>query len=155
MGVTGTGKTTVGKSLALRCDMTFLDADDHHATASVEKMRAGIPLQDSDRRPWLDRLNKLLRDAHEHNQSVVLACSALKQSYRERLSMGCDDVRYVLLTGTKELIHKRLAERSGHYMNPTLLGSQLGTLEMPDVCLSLDFVESPDVLVERIVTALK
>ncbi len=155
MGVTGVGKTTIGKLLAVRCGMTFLDADDHHPAANVEKMRAGFPLQDADRWPWLDRLNALLRDAQSGNESVVLACSALKQSYRERLSMGCDDVRYVLLSGEKELIRKRLASRSGHYMNPALLDSQLETLETPAACLALDIAASPGVLMERIVAALK
>jgi gluconokinase len=155
MGVTGVGKTTVGKLLAARLGMTFLDADDHHPAANVEKMRAGIPLQDADRWPWLDRLNTLLRDAQSGNQGVVLACSALKQSYRERLSMGCDDVRYVLLSGEKDVIRKRLAARSGHYMNPALLDSQLETLETPTDCVSLDIAVGPEVLVDRIIAAIK
>lgn len=151
MGVTGVGKTTVGKLLAARCAMIFYDADDHHPAANVEKMRAGIALQDSDRWPWLERLNGLLRDAQAQHQSVVLACSALKESYRERLSAGCDDVRYVLLTGESDLIRRRLASRKGHYMNPALLDSQLETLETPSECVLLDIADTPEVLAERIV----
>lgn len=155
MGVTGVGKSTVGKLLAARSGMTFYDADDHHPAANVAKMRAGIPLQDGDRWPWLDRLNGLLRDAQAHHQSVVLACSALKESYRKRLSAGCDDVRYVLLSGEKELIRERLTSRKGHYMNPALLDSQLETLETPTECVLLNIADTPEVLAERIAAAMQ
>ena len=155
MGITGVGKSTVGKLLAARCDMAFYDADDHHPAANVEKMRAGIPLQDGDRWPWLDRLNALLRVAQARHQSVVLACSALKESYRNRLTAGCGDVRYVLLTGAAQLIRERLAARKGHYMNPALLDSQLATLETPAVCLALDIADTPEVMAERILVALQ
>ena len=155
MGITGVGKSTVGELLAARCDMTFYDADDHHPAANVEKMRAGIPLQDGDRWPWLDRLNALLREAQARHQNVVLACSALKESYRDRLTAGCDDVRYVLLTGAAQLIRERLAARKGHYMNPALLDSQLATLETPAACLALDIADTPEVLAERILVALQ
>ena len=155
MGITGVGKSTVGKLLAARGDMTFYDADDHHPAANVEKMRAGIPLQDADRWPWLDRLNALLREAQARHQNVVLACSALKESYRDRLTAGGDDVRYVLLTGAAQLIRERLAARKGHYMNPALLDSQLATLETPAACLALDIADTPEVLAERILVALQ
>ena len=155
MGITGVGKSTVGKLLAARCDMAFYDADDHHPAANVEKMRAGIPLQDGDRWPWLDGLNALLREAQARHPNVVLACSALNESYRNRLTAGCDDVRYVLLTGAVELIRERLAARKGHYMNPALLDSQLATLETPATCLALDIVDTPEVLAERILVALQ
>lgn len=155
MGVTGVGKTTVGKLLAARCDMTFYDADDHHPAANVEKMRAGIPLQDKDRWPWLDRLNGLLRDAQAQHQSVVMACSARKKRYRERLSVGCNDVHYVLLTGEKELIRQRLAARKGHYMNPALLDSQLETLEMSAESVLVDIGDTPEVLTERIAATVQ
>ena len=145
----------MGELLAARCDMTFCDADDHHPAANVEKMRAGIPLQDVDRWPWLDRLNALLREAQARHQNVVLACSALKESYRDRLAAGCDDVRYVLLTGAAQLIRERLAARKGHYMNPALLDSQLATLETPTACLALDIADTPEVLAERILVALQ
>lgn len=154
IGVTGVGKTTLGKLLAARCGMIFYDGDDHHPPANVEKMRSGIPLQDSDRWPWLDQLNQLLRTAHTQHRSVVLACSALKKSYRERLSIGCDDVRFVLLSGEDQLIRQRLAGRKGHYMNPALLDSQIATLEATADCLLLDISDPPEALVERIVVAL-
>ena len=155
MGITGVGKSTVGKLLAARCDMAFYDADDHHPAANVEKMRAGIPLQDADRWPWLDRLNALLREAQARHQNVVLACSALKESYRDLLTAGCDDVRYVLLTGAAQLIRERLAARKGHYMNPALLDSQLATLETPATCIALDIADTPEVLAERILVVLQ
>ena len=154
MGVTGVGKSTMGKLLAARCGMVFYDADDHHPSANVEKMRSGIPLQDNDRWPWLDQLNQLLQQAQTQQRSVVLACSALKSSYRERLRIGCDDVRFVLLKGDAQLIRQRLAERKGHYMNPALLDSQLATLEVTSDCLLMDISNTPDALVERIVAAL-
>lgn len=155
MGVTGVGKSTVGKLLAARCGLVFYDADDHHPPANVEKMRSGIPLQDSDRWPWLDQLNQLLQQAKTQQRSVVLACSALKKSYRERLSIGCDDVRFVLLSGQDQLIRQRLADRKSHYMNPALLDSQLATLEATADCLSLDIADTPETLVDRIVIALR
>lgn len=155
MGVTGVGKTTVGELLAARHGMSFYDADDYHPAANVEKMRAGIPLQDSDRWPWLDRLNALLRDAQEKNPRVVLACSALKKIYRDRLSSAFGDIRFVLLQGEAQLICDRLAGRKGHYMNPALLTSQLQTLEVSDDCLALDIAATPEDLVMRIAAHLK
>jgi gluconokinase len=150
MGVTGVGKTTVGKLLADQCEMTFYDADDYHPLANVEKMRAGIPLQDEDRWPWLDRLNGLLRMAQQRGDGVVLACSALKQSYRNRLTEGCRNVRFVLLSGNKALLQNRLAGRQGHYMNPVLLDSQFATLEPPSDALVIDIAQPPEHLAERI-----
>ena len=154
MGVTGVGKTTVGKLLAARCNMVFYDADDHHPSANVEKMRAGIPLQDDDRWPWLDRLNALLRAAQIRGEGVVLACSALKKTYRDRLSVGCQDIYDFLLSGDKDLIRERLAARKGHYMNPALLASQLETLEISGECIVVDIDDTPDALVDRIVASI-
>ena len=150
VGVTGVGKTTVGKLLAAQCRMKFYDADDYHPLANVEKMRAGIPLQDEDRWPWLDRLNELLRMAAQRGDGVVLACSALKQNYRNRLIEGCRNVRFVLLHGDKALIQKRLAGRQGHYMNPQLLDSQLATLEPPSDALIIDIGYAPEDVAGRI-----
>ena len=155
MGVTGVGKSTVGKLLAAQCGMDFYDADDHHPPANVAKMRAGTPLQDGDRWPWLDRLNELLKQAQTQHRSAVLACSALKISYRERLSVGCDDVRFVLLSGEARLIRQRLAERKGHYMNPALLDSQLATLEASTDCLLVDISDTPQALAMYIDAALR
>jgi gluconokinase len=146
MGVAGCGKTTVGERLAARLGWTFLDADDYHSPANVEKMRSGHPLADEDRWPWLDRLNQLLRDGG----STVLACSALKQKYRDRIVAGVKDIRWVHLTGSFDLIESRLAARKGHYMPAALLASQFETLEPPGAALTLDVADPPDVLVERI-----
>jgi gluconokinase len=146
MGVTGVGKTTVGRLLAQRLEARFVDADDFHPPENVARMRAGIPLTDADRQPWLDALNAHLRAAAAAGESVVLACSALKAAYRQRLREGCPDLRFVHLVGTRELIAERLAARSGHYMNPALLDSQLATLETPDDALRIDIGAPPEEL---------
>jgi gluconokinase len=150
MGVAGCGKTTVGLLLAERLGWRFLDADDFHSPANVEKMRSGQPLTDDDRWPWLDRLNGLLRE----NGSAILACSALKQRYRDRIAAGVDDVRWVHLTGSFELIGSRLAARKGHYMPASLLASQFNTLEPPDDALAIDVADTPEMLAERILKEL-
>lgn len=151
MGVAGCGKTTVGKRLAARLGWTFLDADDYHPPANVEKMRGGHPLTDEDRWPWLDRLNQLLRDGG----ATVLACSALKQKYRDRIAAGVPDIRWVHLAGSFALIESRLAARKGHYMPAALLASQFETLEPPGAALTLDVAEPPEVLVERILSTVR
>ena len=150
MGVTGCGKTKVGSMLAEACDWDFLDADDFHPAENVAKMKSGVALTDEDRWPWLARLNTLLLDVEREGKNLVLACSALKQVYRDRLARGCAAVRFVFLDGDKELIRTRLAARRGHYMNPTLLDSQFAILERPSDALRLDIAESPDALVRRI-----
>jgi len=150
MGVAGCGKTTVGRELASRLGWAFLDADDYHPSANVEKMRSGRPLTDEDRWPWLDRLNDLLRTGG----SSVLACSALKQKYRDRIAAGVEDVRWVHLTGDFDLIESRLAARKGHYMPARLLASQFETLEPPGAALTFDVADSPEVLVARILEAV-
>jgi gluconokinase len=141
MGVTGCGKTTVGALLAQERGWEFYDADDFHPAENVAKMKSGAPLTDQDRWPWLDRLNALLLDSERQRKNLVLACSALKQAYRDRLVRGCTTVRLVFLEGEAELIRARLASRRGHYMNPALLASQFAILEPPPDALRLD-VES-------------
>lgn len=150
MGVTGCGKTTVGALLAKDCGWAFYDADDFHPADNVAKMRRGEPLTDADRWPWLDRLNALLRDSERQGKSLVLACSALNQAYRDRLARGCASARFVLLDGDPELMRARLAARRGHYMNPALLDSQFAILEPPADALRLDVAGSPEVLVRQI-----
>ena len=154
MGVTGCGKTTVGVLLAQELGWTFYDADDFHPAANVAKMKSGAPLDDEDRWPWLGRLNALLLEIEGGGRSAVLACSALKQAYRERLVRGCAAARFVLLDGEPELIRARLAARRGHYMNPALLDSQFAILERPPEALRLDAAESPAALVLHIREAL-
>ena len=150
MGVTGCGKTTVGTLLAQDCGWAFLDADDFHPAENIAKMQRGEPLDDADRWPWLDRLNALIADNERQGKSLVLACSALKQVYRERLARGCAALRFVFLDGDRELIRARLAARQGHYMNPKLLESQFAILERPQDALRLDASESPAELVRCI-----
>ncbi len=133
MGVTGSGKTTVGKLLAARLHATFADADDYHSDANKQKMAAGIPLTDEDRAPWLRALNELLKQWQSDGADGVLACSALKQEYRTMLLDGVakDAVHAILLDVSKDLLVARLAARKGHYMNPSLLDSQIATLQQP------------------------
>ncbi len=154
MGVTGCGKTTVGAKLAEACGWDFHDADDFHPAANVDKMKSGIPLTDEDRWPWLDILNALICDSQRTGKSLVLACSALKQAYRDRLARNCAGVRFVFLDGDRGVIRARLAARQGHYMNPALLDSQFAILEQPQDALRLDAAKHPAALVEDIRSAL-
>lgn len=132
MGVSGTGKSTVSQALADRYGFTFLDADDFHPPENVAKMRAGIPLSDADRSPWLDSLAARLAVSCQGGERTALACSALKASYRARLDAGCPGLLFAFLEGSRAVIAERLAARQNHYMPPTLLDSQLATLEVPD-----------------------
>lgn len=150
MGVSGCGKSTIGAALAAELGWRFADGDDYHPGANVAKMRAGIPLDDDDRWPWLDVLNGLLRDAGRSGQPLVLACSALKQRYRERIGAGLDAVRWVHLAGSFELIEARMAKRQHKYMPSTLLRSQFDALEPPSDALTLDIAQAPDLLVRAI-----
>jgi len=154
MGVTGSGKTTVGRLLAESGGWALYDADDYHSAANVDKMRAGTPLTDDDRWPWLDRLNALLRAAQGRRESAILACSALKQSYRDRLQEGLNHVRWVHLKGDIELIRSRLQQRKGHYMNPALLQSQFDALEPPRDAIVVDVDDDPTALAQRVRAAL-
>lgn len=131
MGVCGTGKSTVGRGLADQLSCTYADADDYHPRENVAKMRDGIALDDHDREPWLDRLRELLEHHRNDGSGLVLACSALREIYRERLQPAGGRVRWIFLQGDRELLAKRMAERTDHYMPPTLLDSQLATLEVP------------------------
>jgi gluconokinase len=144
MGVTGSGKTTVGKLLANELGWKFYDADDYHPAANIEKMRRGIPLTDEDRKPWLQTLAKMIDDARDRGDSIVLACSALKHDYQEYLRHHLGEVRYVCLCGPPELIQKRLASRTGHFMNPALLPSQFEILEPPDDAIRVDVTGAPE-----------
>ena len=130
MGVTGCGKTTVGSLLAKQLDATFLDGDDYHPPENVAKMRAGTPLTDQDRWPWLDRLGAVIEQTITDRQRVVLACSALRRVYRDRIAAACaEPPLFIHLTGSRDLIHARMAARREHYMPVALLDSQIATLE--------------------------
>jgi gluconokinase len=141
MGVAGSGKTTVGRALAADLGWRFVDADDHHSPESIAKMARGEPLDDADRWPWLDRLRGIIEGALADGAGgLVLACSALKTSYRARLA-GDDAggrVRFVYLAGPPELFRDRLARRAGHYMKAAMLESQLATLEPPADAVAVD-----------------
>ena len=132
MGVSGCGKTTVGRALAERLARRFLDADDFHPPANVQKMRSGVALDDADRAPWLERLNALLRHGAAKGVPVVLACSALKRRYRDALRRSVAGVVFVHLEGDRSLIAGRLAARDHAYMPQSLLESQFAALEAPD-----------------------
>jgi gluconokinase len=149
MGVTGSGKTRVGLALAESLHWRFVDADDYHPPANVAKMRVGIPLDDADREPWLTALHDAITRWLGTGSNVVLACSALKQSYRQRLSVD-PQVKLVYLKGPQKLIAGRLAERHGHYMNPGLLASQFATLEEPENALTVTVDASVPEIVTRI-----
>lgn len=153
MGVTGCGKTTVGSLLSERLGCGFSDADGFHPVENVEKMRAGIPLVDEDRWPWLAALRKAIDDWQEEGKSHVFACSALKESYREVLSPG-DDVIFVFLKGSADVIRPSLLARQGHYMNPALLESQFNTLEEPSDALTVDIDRTPSGIVEATLVQL-
>jgi gluconokinase len=153
MGVTGSGKTTVGVALAEALHWRFVDADDFHPPANVAKMRAGIPLDDNDRAPWLAALHAAIGNWLSSKSDVVLACSALKQAYRQQL-MFSPTVRLVYLRGSRELIARRLSQRHGHYMDPDLLPSQFAALEEPVDAIVVDVdADVPDI-VTRIRAAL-
>jgi gluconokinase len=149
MGVTGSGKTTVGKLLAAELGWNYYDADDFHSPANIEKMKRGVPLDDADRKPWLETLRDLIRSLLRRGENGVLACSALKESYRDYLLID-EQVRLIYLRGSYELIKKRLSERRGHYMNPQLLDSQFETLEEPEGHLTIDASLPADEIVKSI-----
>jgi len=150
MGVSGSGKSTVGKILAAQLGWTFVDADDYHPAANVEKMRRGIPLDDEDRKPWLQALARLIDESRARGEDVVLACSALKHAYQEYLRHDRDEVKYVELVGSPELIRKRLEARKGHFFDPHLLTSQFEALEPPDHAVRVDVSGTPEEIAAEI-----
>ena len=149
MGVAASGKTTVGRLLSGELGWSYYDADDFHSAANVEKMRDGIPLTDEDRRPWLESLHGLITKCLERKENAVLACSALKESYRELLVID-ERVRLVYLKSDPALIRQRLKERRGHYMNPKLLESQFADLEEPANAFDVDASAPPAQIVQSI-----
>ncbi len=149
MGVAGAGKTTVGKLLASQLGWKFADGDDYHPAVNLEKMRNGIPLTDADRAPWLEILRSLIGEWVTEGKSAVLACSALKRAYRERLQVG-PEVRVVYLKGELALLQSRMRARHGHFMTERMLESQLATLEEPEDAVVVDVVRSPEEIVAEI-----
>lgn len=158
MGVSGSGKSTIAEALGQRLGWRFEDGDSFHPPSNVEKMRAGHPLTDEDRWPWLNAIADEIARVCERREHVIIACSALKHAYRDVLLRGRDDVRFVFLKGTKELIAERLAQRKGHFMPPGLLASQFETLEPPEagehvITVSID--ETVGAIVDGIVRQLR
>jgi gluconokinase len=154
MGVSGTGKTAVGTRLARALGGEFVEGDDYHPPANVEKMRSGVPLDDADRQPWLETLSREIGRWLDAGKTVVLACSALKQRYRDILKAGRAGVRFAHLEGDKDLIRARLAQRRGHYMPASLLDSQFAALEEPADAITVSVEGTPDEIVAEIVKQL-
>lgn len=156
MGVSGCGKSTVGQRLAQALGLRYLEADEFHPAANVARMAAGVALTDDDRREWLQRLSERLARARIAHEGVVLACSALKRSYRDVLRSGAPALQLVHLQGSRELLAARLAARQDHYMPASLLDSQLATLQTPrpdEHALVFDVAQAPEDIVAAIVNA--
>lgn len=154
MGVSGVGKSTIGRALATALGCPFFDADDFHAPESIAKMRRGEPLTDADRAGWLERLHELVATQVGTGTDAVLACSALTNAYRVRLGLPQPDVRLIHLRGDETLLRDRLRQRTGHFVHDELLTSQLALLEAPADAIVVDVATSPPEQVARIRTAL-
>ena len=154
MGVSGSGKTSVGKLLAKELAVVFIDADDHHPPANIEKMSQGIPLVDTDREPWLDRIHEIAVD--HIKDGCVIACSALKKVYRERLVQFIEpETVWIYLKGNYDLILERMNNREGHFMKAKMLKSQFEVLEEPKQAIDIDISDSPKSIVQKIIPQLK
>ena len=154
MGVSGCGKSTIGKLLANEFDIPFFDGDDYHPEVNVKKMAAGNPLNDDDRQGWLERLNAL--SVKHKNKGVVIACSALKESYREILrNQITSQVEFVYLEGTFEEISQRLQQRENHFMPAGLLQSQFDTLEIPLDAITVSITKTPPEIISKIIELYK
>ena len=149
MGTTGAGKTTIGQMLARELGWEFADADHFHSAANVEKMSHGVPLTDEDRKPWLAALRRNIQHWIESGQNGVLACSALKQSYRDELGVG-PEIKWAYLKGTFEEISSRVRDRQGHYAKDDLVASQFAILEEPTDALIVNVSQSPSKIVSEI-----
>jgi gluconokinase len=155
MGVSGSGKTTIGEMLAQKLDLPFFDGDDYHPPENVGKMRAGIPLDDTDRYSWLKQLHGIASECIKQNGGVI-ACSALKEAYRKILTEGiADQVRWIFLDGEFEVIKERLEKRKDHYMPVKLLTSQFDALEIPMYAIMVSIESTPNDIVEKIITELE
>lgn len=154
MGVAGSGKTTIGRQLAAELGWKFADADEFHPPANVAKMSAGIPLDDTDRAPWLAAIRLYMDTRLERNENAVVTCSALKEKHRAVLLRDAPDVKLVYLRGTRDVLWSRISGRQGHFMKPAMLDSQLATLEEPVRAIVIDIAQSPEQIVAGIRSAL-
>ncbi|GFE68014.1 gluconokinase [Chroococcus sp. FPU101] len=150
MGVSGSGKSTIGQLLSQKLGWPFYDGDDFHPRENIAKMRQGIPLTDEDRRSWLSTLRSLI----EQNQNAIIACSSLKESYRDYLEGERTDIVWIYLKGSYEEILERMQHRQGHFMQPQMLRSQFATLEEPKNALVIDISLLPEEIIDRIVNLL-
>jgi gluconokinase len=149
IGVSGSGKSTIGTALARAIGCQFLEGDTLHSQANIDKMSRGIPLDDDDREPWLAEVHKRMADASERGMDLVVACSALKQAYRQTLERGLE-LKWVYLKGSHALFRSRLQQRTAHFMKANMLESQFDALEEPSNAIIVDAASSPEVIVERI-----
>ena len=154
MGVSGSGKTTIGKLLSQKTGIPFFDGDDFHSAANKEKMKAGIPLTDADRLGWLQVLNRLAKE-ESVKRGAIIACSALKESYRKLLSENLDNPYWVFLKGSFELISQRMKYRTGHFMSPVLLQSQFDDLEIPQPAITVQINNELEEITDHIIQLLK
>ncbi len=152
MGVSGCGKTTIGKEMSKRLNIPFYDGDDFHPEENIEKMKSGDPLNDTDRRPWLEAINEFAREKVKET-SLIVACSALKEKYRSILARNID-LQIVYLKGSAELILDRMNDREGHFMPPELLDSQFADLEEPVNAITVDIDQSIDAITSEVVYEL-
>ncbi len=154
IGVAGSGKTTLGRILAARLGYEFHDADDLHPASNRAKMHRGTPLSDADRWPWLHAVRALIEQCLAEGRSAVVACSALKQAYRDLLTIDRVRIRYVYLKGPRELLARRLSQRAGHFFDPHLLQSQLDTMEEPANAIVADIAATPEAIADAVIERL-
>lgn len=159
MGVSSTGKTSVGTAVAQRLGMKLIDGDDLHPRANIQKMASGTPLNDDDRFPWLERINDAAFSLEQKSEKGIIVCSALKKKYRDQIRQGNADVKFIFLQGSFELVLERMKQRKGHFMKPEMLQSQFNTLEVPQAdepdVIFIDIDGNFDEVVERCVKAVE
>ncbi|MEG9476427.1 gluconokinase [Mannheimia indoligenes] len=159
MGVSSTGKTSVGTAVAQKLGLKLIDGDDLHPRANIVKMASGTPLNDDDRRPWLERINDAAFSLEQKSEKGIIVCSALKKKYRDQIRGGNADVKFLFLNGSFELVLERMKQRKGHFMKPEMLQSQFNTLEIPQAdepdIIFIDIDGSFEEVVERCVEAVK